>query len=381
MPHIEKRSNGKYKAIVEVGSRSNRKRRSKTFGRKKDAREWISEMMIDQKEGTYVNPNRVTMEEYLDRWLEKHKKPNIQRSTYRGYRQILEGYLIPQLGDIEVQELEAYHFEVYFDDMREHGRKTREGGLSENTLHKHYVFLNAALKRAIKLGLKKYNPLDAIDSPTPEKKEAPVFSKDEYQKLLEVAKDDLLMFTFIFMGLMTGMRKSEMLGLEWSEVDLDNRVLDIKKSMVNVRGGYLHKEKMKNKSSRRQIKISPTLVEVLKKYRLERNKTRLKYGIKNLSAEKDFVFCKLDKTPFALAYYNRAFNKLLDKAGLPQKFSIHTMRHTFATINVNSDVKRETVMQMLGHSTIQTTIDLYYHGDLDQQDEAISAIEKAINFN
>jgi integrase len=161
---------------------------------------------------------------------------------------------------------------------------------------------------------------------------------------------------------------------------LDKQIIDIKKSMVNVRGGYIHKEKMKNKSSRRQIKISPTLVGVLKKYRLGRKEARLKHGIRKSDYEKDFVFCRLDKTPFRPDYYNDHFNEILEKAELPKKYSIHTLRHTFATINVNDDVKRETVMEMLGHSTIKTTIDLYYHGDLDQQNDAINALEKAINF-
>ena len=380
MPHIQKTDNGKYRAFVEIDSGEKRKRRTKIFDKKKEAQEWIVEIKSSQQTGTYVDPVKVTMSDYLNRWLENHKRPNIQESTYKGYKGILESYLIPHFGNIEVQKLESYHLEVYFQNMRDHGRKKGEGGLSENTLHKHFVFLNAALKKAIKLGLKKYNPLDAIDPPRPEKKEAPVMNKKEYQKLLTAAKDDLLMFTFIFTALMTGMRRSELLGLEWTEVDLDKQIIDIKKSMVNVRGGYIHKEKMKNKSSRRQIKISPTLVGVLKKYRLGRKEARLKHGIRKSDYEKDFVFCRLDKTPFRPDYYNDHFNEILEKAELPKKYSIHTLRHTFATINVNDDVKRETVMEMLGHSTIKTTIDLYYHGDLDQQNDAINALEKAINF-
>lgn len=224
--------------------------------------------------------------------------------------------------------------------------------------------------------------MQAIDPPKPEKKEAPVMNQEEYEKLLNILKDDLLIFTFVFMDLMTGMRKSEILGLEWPEVDLKNGVVEVKQALVAVSSGVEHKEKLKNDSSRRKIKISNNLITILKKYKLEQNKMKMKLGIKKQQKkEKDFVFCKLDGTIYHPKQYNDKLNEYLDKAGLSQKYTIHTLRHTFATINVNNKVDAEIVQKMLGHSTISTTIDIYYHHDVEQQKEAVNKLDQAININ
>jgi integrase len=339
-------------------------------------------MISSRDNGTAVDPSKLTVGEFLDKWLENHKKPNIAETTYDRCKNKIDAHLKPSLGFIPLQDLEPYHIETYFSNKRKKGRHDgKEGGLSENTLKKHYVILNSAMKRAIKLKLIKYNPVEAVESPKPEKKEAPVMTKEEYQKLLNVLKDDLLMFTFVFTDLMTGMRRSEILGLEWSDIYLDKSLIDIRQALVPVKGDLKHKAKLKNDSSKRKIKLSDNLVAVLKKYKVEQAKTKLQLGIKKKEKDKEFVFCKLDGTPYRPKYYNDKLNEYLDKAGLSQKYTIHTLRHTFATINVNNKIDSEIVQKMLGHSTISTTIDLYYHHDVEQQKEAVDKLDQVIDIN
>jgi integrase len=374
-----------YKAIVEMGkdpSTGHRKRRTKIFSKKGDAESWMGDMISSRDNGTAVDPSKLTVGEFLDKWLENHKKPNIEQTTYDGYKIHVDAHLKPLLGYIPLQSLEPYHIETYFAQKRKSGRRDdKEGGLSENTLNKHYITLNNALNRAVKLKLIKYNPMQAIDPPKPEKKEAPVMSKLEYEKLLNVLKNDLLMFTFVFTELMTGMRKSEILGLEWPDVDLKKGIINVRQALVRVNRGLLHKPKLKNDSSRRKIKISDTLISILNKYKIEQAKIKLQLGIKKKEKDKEFVFCKLDGTYYRPKYYNDKLNEYLDKARLSQKYTIHTLRHTFATINVNNKIDSEIVQKMLGHSTISTTIDLYYHHDVEQQKEAVDKLDQTININ
>ncbi|MFW6047181.1 MAG: tyrosine-type recombinase/integrase [Candidatus Woesearchaeota archaeon] len=394
MPHVEEifDKNGElkaYKAIVETGTDKKRKRRTKTFSiekegarkAKKKADIALAEMITDREGGTMVDPSRISLGDYLDHWLENHKKPNIQTTTYDGYKVKINAHIKPTIGDIALQGLEPYHIESYFASKRKNGNRVTEEGLSENTLKKHYVLLNSALKRAIKLKLIKYNPMEAIEPPKPEKTEAPVMIKEDYEKLLNILKEDLLMFTLIFTDLMTGMRRSEILGLEWPEVDLEKGIIDVKQALVAVSGGVEHKQKTKNDTSRRKIKISKTLIDILKKFQLEQKKMKLKLGIQTKEKDKDYVFCKLDGTNYNPKYYTDKLNEYLKKAKLSSKYTIHTLRHTFATINVNSGVDAEIVQKMLGHSTISTTLDIYYHHDIDQQDEALNALERAINID
>ena len=381
MAHIKKLSNGRYKAIVEMGkspSTGKRKRRTKTFDRKKDAQTWVGEKITERETGTDVDPSKVTVAEFLDRWLNNHKKPKVEATTYDRYKNKINAHLKPGLGGIPIQDLEPYHVESYFAKKRVSGRKdNKEGGLSENTLKKHYVILNNAMKRALKLKLIKYNPVQAVESPQPEDYEAPVMRKEEYHKLLNEIKDDALMFAFVMTDLMTGMRRSEILGLEWSEVDLEEGVIEVKKRLVTVEGGTLHENKTKNDSSKRKIKISEKLISILKKYKNEQNKMKLKAT--KYDKSKNFVFCRPDGKHYAPKTFNNKLDKYLEQAGLTQEYTIHTLRHTFATLNLEHGVPAKIVQEMLGHSTISTTLDIYSHVDLDMQQEAVGKLEKAIN--
>ena len=380
MTHIEKNGD-KFKAIVEVGTTGNRKRRTKTFDRKRDAQSWMSSMINDQDKGKYVVPSNVTLGQFLDRWLEDHKKPKIAATTYDRYYYKINGHLKPDLGYIPLQQLEPYHLESYFANKRISGRHDgKGGGLSENTLKKHYVILNSAIKKAIKLKLIKYNPVKAVETPKPEKKETEIMSQQDYEKILDILKDDLLMFTFVFMDLMTGLRRSELLGLEWEDVDFNKKIIKVKKRLVKITGGWKHEKKTKNDSSRRKVKLSNKLKKILKRYKKEQAKIRLQLDDEYYD-KKEFIFCRPDGYPYHPDTYNKKLNDYIDKAELSQKYTIHTLRHTFATMNVNNKISPEIVQKMLGHSTISTTIDIYYHHDTEMQKEAINKLDQAINID
>ena len=238
MAHIQKvyKEDGNlrgYRAFVELNINplnGKRNRKSKLFGKLRDAEKWMAEQINKVYEGSFINPSNITVGEYvLERWLNKHKKPQIAATTYDRYKGTIKTHIIPSLGHLKLQDLRPDHIEFYFSSKRENGRIDKPGGLSENTLKKHYVLLNEAMNRAVKLKLIKYNPLQAVESPKFKKKKASAMSEIHYKKLLEVLEDDRLMYTFVMTELMTGMRKSEILGLEWSDIDLEKGVIQVNK--------------------------------------------------------------------------------------------------------------------------------------------------------
>jgi len=386
--HIEKVKNSSgevkaYKVVVEIGRGQNRRRKTKTFTisenltkteAKKRAKVKKAEFITEREHGMTVDPEKITLSNYLDHWLKTKK---IAATTKDGYKTIIDAHLKPALGDVLLQKLESFHLESYFIEKRENGNKITGGGLSENTLHKHYVLLNSALKKAVRSHLLKYNPLNSVESPQPEDYDAPVMSKKEYHKLLDAIKNNSFFFAFIMTALLTGMRRSEVLGLEWPEVNFEKEHIEVKKKFVNVEGGPIHAEKTKNSSSKRKIKMSKKLKKILKKHKLEQKKLRLKFeGI--YDTEKKFVFCRLDGQQFNPKWYNDELNKYLEDAGLSEKYGIHTLRHTFATLNVKNKIPAEIVQKMLGHSSISTTMDIYYHHDTEEQKEATEKLDDAI---
>ena len=178
---------------------------------------------------------------------------------------------------------------------------------------------------------------------------------------------------------MTGMRKSEILGLEWSDIDLDNGIIHINKRLVRVSGGVIHENQTKTESSRRKIKVSTNLIKLFKKLKVKQKEDKLFLG-PEYDDSKSFVFCRPDGKHYHPRTFNRRFNIALKRAGLPQKYTIHTLRHTFATINLRNGVPAKIVQEMLGHSTITTTLDLYTHVDLEMQNEAVKKMEEQFDF-
>lgn len=382
-----------YKAVIEANI-PGRKRKTKTYSvekygkkeAKKKAKIWMADKIIKKEKGMLSNAENTLFADFVDYWIDDYKKPNIQATTHHRYKNKLDAHIKPYFRSMKIKDIKPYHIEKYLADKRENGHKKKEDtGLSENTLHKHYVLLKGIFKRAIKLELIHLSPMRAIDPPSPEKKKIKVMSKEELQKFFNVLKDDLLMFTFVFTTVMTGLRKSEILGLEWEDVDLDNRILNIRQALVRVDKKLLHKQKMKTESSRRKMKISKKLAEILRTYHLERNKERLKTGVKKEALfegkKKDFVFCRLNGQIYRPEHYNEKYNQYLEQAGLPSEYNIHTLRHTFGTMQQKNKVDLDIIKEMMGHSTIATTADFYLHPDVEEQEEAMSKMDNAINFD
>ena len=380
MAHIKKLEKDKYKVFIEMGkdpATGYRKRQTKIFSRKKDAENWMSQKINAINEGSFINISDITVGDYfLNRWLENHKKPHIAITSYEGYKHTITKHLIPILGKIKLQDLRPDHLESYFNKKRKNGRlDSKKGGLSENSLKKHYVLINEGLKRAVKLKLIKYNPAQAIDSPQPEKYKAPVMKEEEFVKLLEILKEDYFMYVFVKTALKTGMRRSELLGLEWNEVDLKKGFIKVRKTLLKTQGGSIHQNHTKNESSRREIKMSNDLINILKTHKKKQNELKLLLG-PEYDNTKNFVFARPDGKNYNPRTISRKFEKAVKKANLPSKYTVHTLRHTFATINLKNGVPAKIVQDMLGHSKISTTLDIYSHTDLDMQKSAVEKLDE-----
>lgn len=383
MGHIVKTEHNTWQAVIEVGRNrytKKRKRKYKTFNTKQEAEEWLIKMKSEQNEGYLLDPSSIKFKDFSMRWLKKHKKNKIAKTTYREYKFRINAHLIPAFGELKMKDIEGIHIEDYFDYKRRKGNLNTGGPLTESTLKKHYVQLNMIFKRAIKLKIIKYNPMNAVDAPVPEKKEAAVMNKIEFNKLLAAARDDNLIFTFILTTLLTGLRRSEVLGLEWEDIDLDISTIRVHKAYVVGDEGPVHVQRTKNYSSTRTIKVPDKLISFLKSYKLIQDKNKLRLG-PAYNKEKDFVFCKENGETYNVTYYNHKIKEYLEKAGLANKgYSILTLRHTFATQNMKNKIEPKIIQEMLGHSTISTTLDIYAHVDLDMQEEAASKLNNIIDF-
>jgi len=380
MAHIKKLNTGKFKAIIETGKTGQRKRRTKTFDEKRKAESWIATLITEQNQGIYVNPTEMTLSEWMYRYLFKHKKPNLATTTYDTYMSRFEAYIKEDIGQLPLQRITSFHIEDFLARLRENGSIRNKGGLSENTLKKIYVLLNQTLKKADQLNLIKINPCNSIDSPQPKKKEAVAMSEDELNKLLETVKEnDKFIYVFIKFAVNTGMRKSEILGLEWPDLDLKRGVVNIKKRLIVKHGeGIKHERGTKNESSKRQIKISSKIISLLKDHKKRQLEYQLQLG-KEYYNNKDFIFCRPDGKPYYPTTINNFVNKAYKKANLSDEYNTHTLRHTFATLALRHNVPIEIVKDMLGHSKVSTTDSIYNHNDTEVHKKANDIMDNIIH--
>ncbi|MCG8514512.1 MAG: site-specific integrase [Halanaerobiales bacterium] len=382
MPRITEKENGKYKAFVEMGkdpSTGRRKRKAKTFNRKRDAQVWIAQKIAERDQGIVVDPGGYTVKEYLLYWLENYAESQLAGTTYDGYTMIVNTHIIPALGAIKLDQLHPMHIQTYLNKKRVKGRKDGQpGGLSEKTLLQHYRILSKSLNQAVKWQRIKYNPIRAVDAPKPEKKNKIVaMTKVQVKKLLNTVENDPWMYSFIFVALRTGMRRSELLGLRWEDVDLENKTIRVRQVLVTKMGTGTMIKGTKNLSSTRSISITDAVINVLKKHK--KRQTEIRLFLQSEYNSLDLVFCKENGTIYNPSTVNKRYRKARKKAGLSDMYTIHVLRHTFATMMLKADVNPKIVQEMLGHSVISTTLDTYSHVTPNMQKEAAEKLDSVLS--
>ncbi len=346
--HIRKRGKNSFQICIELDKNEfgERQRIYDTVrGTQKEAKKVMQRMLGEIETGTYVKPAKITVKKYLTTWL-KGKKPNISERTYESYEMIIRAHLIPELGRIDLSKLQPLTLEKYKTDKL-------ESGLSNRTVQYHLSVLSQALKAAVKLQLIHRNPVDAIEMPRVPKKPAKFLTPDQALHLLEVARK-YREYPVIYFALHTGMRLGEILGLQWESVDLENKQVHVRTQLQYVKGeGLKLLDILKTDSSHRTISISKPVADFLS-------------GMEKIS---DYVFCIPESKrpeskrhkgkPFDPTNFDNRFAKIAEEAGLD--ITMHSLRHTHASILLASGEQLNVVQERLGHERASTTSDIYTH--------------------
>ncbi|MCX7746901.1 MAG: site-specific integrase [Clostridia bacterium] len=337
-----------------------------------EANKKLTDIQSKIYKGIFVAPDNMTVKEFLEYWLETIIKPAKEITTYDGYKSIINVHLIPQLGHLKLQKLNIMTVQDYFNKLKIEGRCDGKGGLSANTIHKHYALLNKALKYALKNEIIYRNIMEAIEIPKKESSDvSQSYNEEQMKTLLSKVKDTRLEIP-VFLGLILGLRRSEICGLQWQNVDLIKGTIHIKNTRVHTSNGFETKPRTKNKSSNRKLKIGTTLLTLLKNERKKQMEYKLLYGEKYIS--NDFVFKNQDGELIDPGTLTHLFSNFLAKNDL-SKIRLHDLRHTFATIMLKRGIDHKTVQQMLGHSNIYTLFNIYGHVLAEMEDEAVGVLE------
>ena len=356
-----KRSKGSWSIVIDVGrDPQTGKRRQQWYtvkGTKKDAERELRERLRLLETGSYVKPEKTSVGEYLRHWVDSHAMMHTSPRTAEGYQAIVNRYLIPALGGISLCELQPRHLEKYYADALSHGRLDGKGGLSPRTvLHQHRL-LSQALSHAVKQGLLVRNVAGAVVAPRPGRSQMATLAAADVPRFLDAARKTPYYILF-YTALYTGMRRGELLGLRWCDIDLGKASISVVQALCRLSGGKFVIKEPKSPHSRRLVALSPSVAELLRRHYTEQETQRILVG--KALAHDDLVFAYPDGRPLDPSTVTHAFGQMIKKAGLPH-IRFHDLRHTHATLMLKGGVHPKIVSERLGHANIGITLDTYSH--------------------
>ncbi len=356
---IKRKGSNNYTIVLQLGldqSTGKRKQQWITAGPSSRAAEkQMAKLIHELDNGTFTKPSKKTLGEYLNEWI-KSIQGNLSPRTVEGYITIINR-IVPVLGFIPLTQLKPDTLQKYYSDCLKNGRLNKQGGLSPLTVRHHHTLLHRALKTAMEWGLIMRNPADAAHPPRARSAEVNIMSEGEIQTFLEAAKETPY-FHLYHTILFTGLRRSEVLALRWSDVDLLLCQISVSRSIHQLRDGSFILRQPKTTKGRRTVALSPNATHVLHEYRDMIVSERL-LNDRPLK-DSDLVFSKNDGSPIRPNTITRAWSNLAKKCSILAS-RLHDARHSHASLMLKAGVHPRIVQERLGHSTIATTLDIYSH--------------------
>jgi integrase len=355
----------RYKATIDVPSQDgSRNRKSRTFDTKSEADDWLVKMNHMLNEEVYNEPSTMKLGEFLDVWCKRVKNGINQRTVEK--REWAIGHIEDELGSFPIKDVTPFHVQSFYETKLLH--------LSSSTVHELAKILNMALKHAVKQKLLEENPCEPIDPPQPDHPEMSCLNEEQCQKLLEHIDGDWPYDHVYYLAIKTGMRMSEMIGLKWDEVYLEENKLRVRRQLKQSESYEFLWDSPKTESSNRTIRLSDRTVARLKRHRSE-------YRERQTQSEEwgddDLVFTRPSGKHLIHGTVRDKLKKALRRSDCPV-VRFQDLRHTCATLLLGSGVNPKVVQERLGHSRVSTTMDKYSHVLPDMQKKAVTKMDKLL---
>ncbi|MBI2957841.1 MAG: tyrosine-type recombinase/integrase [Chloroflexi bacterium] len=369
--HIVKRSGNSYSIVLSIGNDPVSGKRKRQWvsvkGTKKEAETRLSELLTQLDSGTFVKPGKATVAEYLEKWLADYAQPNLTPRSFERYESIVRVHLSPALGNVALVRLRPAH-------LQEQYTAKLNQGMSARSVRYHHVVLHKALQTALRWGLVGRNVADAVDPPRARRAEMHTWDEGEIARFLEAAEGTPY-HTLFYAALFTGMRRSELLALRWSDIDFVFSQVSVSRSIHHLKDGSYVFTEPKSARSRRTIAMPPSLNLLLKRHR--ENQSLEKYTLGGTLRDNDLVFSHYDGKPLRPNTVSRAWAILAAATGL-KVIRFHDARHSHASLLLKQGVHPKVVQERLGHATIAVTLDTYSHVAPGMQEAAAVGFDKLV---
>ncbi|WP_413301954.1 tyrosine-type recombinase/integrase [Bacillus sp. 1P10SD] len=288
MAHIEERGKNSYRLIVPLGfdTEGKRIRKTKTVKckNKTEAEKELAKFVVEIETGEYIAPQKMTFSTFVEEWKEKYARKHNIPKTLENYMSYLEQRIIPTFGHIRVDQINTFQILNFLESLSKNGVRSdgKEGGLSSATIQFYHRILKNIFSRCVEWKVIKENPVANVKKPKAEFKKAHVFTEEQVHQLMEhLSNEDIKWRMIVTLAITTGMRKGEILGLEWKHIDLEKGKIYVQQALSHTKeDGYIFKEP-KTKNSNRTISLSNSVVQQIKKYKAYKLRERLRMGIES----------------------------------------------------------------------------------------------------
>ena len=365
MATISKRGD-KYRVRYDAYENGQRKQRNKSFNKAKDAKAFAAEVEHELQTGTYANAGKITVEAYLDQYFVTycaHMRPNTKTAAM-GY---MKKHIIPSVGQMRLKDLTTLQIQQIYNKMlitefkaakyktinKEEVLISPAKTYSPKTIKNVHGVLSTALNKAVKTNLLMHNPCDNITLPKSKSFEYIIPERDELKSIIDAIKDTEL-YEAILTCAILGIRRSEVMGLYWSDIDFEEKKISINRSLIYVEETHrLEIGELKTESSHRTLPAPDVLLDTLS----ELYKRNVSNEMKQASP---LIFTNELGNPVRPAKLTRLYKQSATKAGFP-KMRLHDLRHTVVTYLIESGQSPKTVQEFVGHTDARFTLKQYAH--------------------
>jgi integrase len=377
---VKQAANGTWYLIVDIGSGPERRQtRRRGFPTKKAAQSALTGILGALEDQIYVAPKNQTLTDFLTMsWLPAIEQ-TVKPGTFESYRRNIRVHVQSRpIGRIQLQKVDARHLNSFYAQMLAGDEAHRK--LSARSVQYVATILHRAFRDAIRWQAIVRNPADSADPPKSQPKpEMKIWSAAELGKFLAGIADDRLLAAWWLLAT-TGMRRGEVLGLRWADVDLSAGLLRISRTLItsDVRrkgDSGMSWGTPKTAKGRRSVALDETTVTALKAHRAVQLQERMAIG--SLYGDQDLVVCLADGSPVHPKTLSYTFGRRAQRLGLP-KIRLHDLRHTHATLALRAGVHPRVVQERLGHANVGITLDTYSHVDLEMQAAAAALVSALV---
>ncbi len=362
---ITKHKDGRYMAHYTVHTPDGPKRKTIYGSRYKDVERKLNEARGDAARGITYDAGKQTVGGYLTRWLSDSVRDTVRQRTYERYESIVRVHLDPSIGRIKLKALTPAH-------VRELYREKLDAGLApRSVLHIHRT-LSKALKQAHADGMIPRNATGPVRPPQPRGEEIRPLDREQVRALFEAAREGRMEALYV-VAVTAGLRRGELLGLKWEDVDLEAGTLQVRRTLSEPKGGYMFEAPKSGNG--RSVRLTRKATTALREHRKRQLEERIEHA--GHWEDHGLVFPSGVGTPISGGNLHRAFKAVLRRASLPA-IRFHDLRHTCATLLLRQGVNPKYVQDLLGHADISLTLNVYSHVLPDMGAAAAGAMDTAL---